>query len=150
MNVQLAAGLMVRSGQVRSGRTYLKWRSWQFRAKDVTGIPGLAGQPWPEITVLVRSHWDCVISSISQSFMSPQSSQCKCADCLYSESGQPCPASLPVYPIKTSWLEARVVTAGKGGEGGKVLDNLKREIDQSWPGLVWLSYQPDWHRGEDI
>ena len=42
--------------------------------------------------------------------------------------------ALPVYPIKTSLLEARVVTAGKGGEGGKVLDNLKREIDQSWPG----------------
>jgi len=30
----------------------------------------------------------------------------------------------PVDPIKTSLLEARVVTAGKGGEGGKVLDNL--------------------------
>ena len=34
---------------------------------------------------------------------------------------------LPEYPIKTSWLEARVVTAGKGGEGGKVLDNLKQK-----------------------
>jgi len=29
-----------------------------------------------------------------------------------------------VDPIKTWLLEARVVTAGKGGEGGKVLDNL--------------------------
>ena len=55
-------------------------------------------------------------------------------------------------PIKTSLLEARVVTAGKGGEGGKVLDNLKREIDQSWPGEAGdnPSYPPDWHRGEDI
>ena len=33
---------------------------------------------------------------------------------------------LPGNPIKTSLLEARVVTAGKGGEGGKVLDNLKQ------------------------
>jgi len=55
---------------------YLKWRSGQIKAKDVTGIAGRAGQPWP------------------------------------------------VNPIKTSLLEARVVTAGKGGEGGKVLDNL--------------------------
>ena len=35
---------------------------------------------------------------------------------------------LPGNPIKTSLLEARVVTAGKGGEGGKVLDNLKTKL----------------------
>ena len=35
---------------------------------------------------------------------------------------------LPVDPIKTSLLEARVVTAGKGGEGGKVLDNLEYKL----------------------
>ena len=35
---------------------------------------------------------------------------------------------LPVDPIKTSLLEARVVTAGEGGEGGKVLDNLKYNL----------------------
>ena len=50
---------------------------------------------------------------------------------------------LPVYPIKTSWLEARVVTAGKGGEGGKVLDNLNREIDQSWGGWRCGHYLTD-------
>ena len=35
-------------------------------------------------------------------------------------------------PIKTSLLEARVVTAGKGGKGGKVLDNLKKSFDKKF------------------
>ena len=110
------ADLMVRLS------TYLKWRSWQFRAKDVSGIPGLAGQPWPEITVLVRSH------NISQSYQCPLTESCW--SWTYHQ-----PPTLPVYPIKTSWLEARVVTAGKGGEGGKVLDNLKQ---RNWSILVVL------------
>ena len=130
MNV---SNLLLGARSRADGHTYLKWRSWQFRAKDVTGIPGLAGQPWPEITVLVRSHRDCAIENISQCYMSPPvPSPSKCWDCLYEESGHHQPAYLCIQLKHRDWRR-ELLQQGKGEKEGRFLTTWNREIDQSWP-----------------
>ena len=126
------------------GETYLKWRSWQFRAKDVTGIPGLAGQPWPEITVHVRSHTGTARYQIFRNLRCPLTQEMFGLFILrkwwstYQPALQFCWAYLCIQLKHRDWRR-ELLQQGKGEKEGRFLTTWNREIDQSWPGWGWRS-----------